>query len=67
MNATDAILSLAVEGLAVGLLSLLASSSDDLGKIVVVFMIGLWMIWLVTNGKTVSRLANAVGNIGQLA
>jgi hypothetical protein len=67
VNSTDAILSIAVEGLAVGLFTLIASSSNEAGSIVVTFMIGLWMIWLISNAGVVSRFANAIGNINNLA
>jgi hypothetical protein len=66
-TATDAILSVAVEGLAVGIFTLIASANDQMGSLVLIFMVGLWVIWLVTNSGTVSRLATTVGNINNLA
>lgn len=64
---TNAILALAVEGLAVGLLTLLAGAGKDAGSIVLLFMIGLWLIFLVTHSGVISRVAKTTGNIGQLA
>lgn len=66
MATTDAILGVAVEGLAVGLFTLVAGASDDAGTIVIIFMVGLWVIWLVTNSGTVSRIAATTGKLNNL-
>lgn len=52
----EAILTLGLELLAVGLFTLIAGASDDVGTIVIIFMVGLWLIYLVTNSKVIAGL-----------
>lgn len=66
-NVSDTILTVAVEGLAVGLLTLIAASSKEAGSLAITFMIGLWLIWIVSNSGIISRTAGTIGNIGALA
>jgi hypothetical protein len=63
--ASETILTLALEFLAVGLFTLLAGANDQSGEIMILFMVGLWLIYLVTDsavvagiGATLTRVAN---------
>lgn len=67
MNGSDAILTVAVEGLAVGVFTLIAGINDQVGSLMVTFMVALWIIFLITNSGVVSRIAGTAGNIGKLA
>jgi hypothetical protein len=66
MSAANAILAVAVEGLTVGIFTLIAGANDEAGSAVILFMIGLWLIWLVSNSDAVSRIAGTVGNINNI-
>lgn len=61
------ILVIAVELLAVGLFTLMAGISNEWGKIVVLFMVGLWLIYLITSFSVISRLGSGLQNIAQQA
>jgi len=52
-----------VEMLGVGVFTLIAGASDDAGKIVVLFMVGLWVIFLVTNSKVITSIDNGLNNV----
>lgn len=52
----EAILTLGLELLSVGLLTLIAGASNDVGTIVVIFMVGLWLIYIITNAKVIAGL-----------
>jgi hypothetical protein len=39
----------AVELIGVGLLALLASANDQLGQIIVIFMVGILLLWLISH------------------
>lgn len=67
INTSDAILTVAVEGLAVGILTLIAGISDGVGSIVITFMAGLWIMFMIANSGVVSSLANTTGNIQKLS
>lgn len=54
-----------VELAAVGIFTLIAGISNDVGTLVVIFMVGMWLIFLITNpavsaklGKTFSKAAS---------
>jgi hypothetical protein len=55
--ASETILTLALEFLAVGLFTLLAGASDEAGEIMILFMVGLWLIYLVTDSAVVARIS----------
>jgi hypothetical protein len=59
----NAILAVAVEGLAVGILTLIAGADDAVGSIVITFVVGLWIIWLIANPDVFKNLSNALGNL----
>jgi hypothetical protein len=59
-SAGDALLTLGLEFTAVGMFALLADTSDDMANIVMTFMIGLWLIWMISNAKTLQGLNNVI-------
>jgi hypothetical protein len=59
----DVALMVGVEMLGVGVFTLIAGASDDAGKIVVLFMVGLWVIFLVTNSKVIASIDNGLANV----
>jgi len=59
-NDSEALVQLALELLAVALFTLIAGASDEVGKLVVIFMTGLWMIYLIENSKLIAGLEKAM-------
>jgi hypothetical protein len=57
-GSSNAILDTAVEVVGVGLLAILAGANDDVGKLIVMFMVGLWCVFLVTNPSIVAKIAS---------
>lgn len=57
-SSSGVILDTAVEIIGVGLLALLAGASDDTGKLMVVFMTGLWAVFMVTHPDVISKIAS---------
>jgi hypothetical protein len=53
---SDALLMLALEILAVGVFTVLAGTSNEMGTIVILFMIGLWIIYMVQNSAVIAGL-----------
>lgn len=60
---SQAILVFALELVAVGIFTVLAGISHDVGKIVIIFMVGLWLIYLVTNSGVVAGINNALTTV----
>jgi Ca2+/Na+ antiporter len=67
MDSTDSILTISVEIIGVGLLALLAGADDDMGKLLVVFMAGLWAVFMITNPQIVAKIASFPGIAQQKA
>lgn len=63
VGSSHVLLTVSVELLAVGLFTLLAGTSPDVGNIVVLFMVGLWVIYLISDASTVSGIGNALSSI----
>jgi hypothetical protein len=61
--ASVAILVIVLELVAVGVFTLLAGSSKEAGTVVLLFMAGLWMIFLVTESGVISSLNTAFVNL----
>lgn len=61
------ILIVAVELLGVALLTLLAGSSNDAGNIVVLLMLGFWLIYLISDSRTVQKLGGVLNNVANQA
>ncbi len=54
----DIVLALAVEGVGLVAAVMIAGISDDIGTAVLVFMIGLWLVWLFMHGSDLQAIAN---------
>jgi hypothetical protein len=61
------ILAVGVELLGVGLLTVLAGASDEAGNVVLIFMIGLWLIWMISDAGVVTGIGNALQNVASQA
>lgn len=57
---SEAFVQLAMELLAVSLFTLMAGSSDEMGTLVVLFMVGMWMIYLIQNSGVIAKLEKAM-------
>jgi hypothetical protein len=57
---SDVVVTTAFELIAIGLLALLAGISDQVGRIVVIVMVGFLIGWLLLNSATLSKW---VGNL----
>lgn len=65
--AGNVVLQVAVEVVGVGLIAILAGSSDDAGKLCVMFMVGLWGVFMISNPSIIQKIASfpeAVANNG---
>lgn len=60
---SDILLALIVEGVGIGFLTLLAGISEDVGTVLVVFMVGLWLLFLVNHQGIQGYVTNLFGNI----
>jgi hypothetical protein len=60
---SEALMAVGIELLGVGLLALLAGASNDAGNIVVIFMVGLWLIFMITEPSVFTKMSNAVSNV----
>ena len=47
-----------VELVGISLLALLASVSDDIGKLIVTLMVGIAILWLITNTAFLSKIVS---------
>lgn len=56
----DVVVTTAFELIGVGLMALLAGTSDNMGSIVVIVMVGFLIGWLIMNSGTLSKW---VGNL----
>ncbi len=59
-NDSEALVQLALELLAVALFTLMAGAGDEMGTLVVLFMVGMWMIYLIQNSKVIAGLEKAM-------
>lgn len=53
---SEAILQLSLELLAVSLFTLMAGASDEMGRLMILFMVGFWLIYLIQNSKVIAGL-----------
>jgi hypothetical protein len=61
----NTVLVVGTELAAVGVFTLIAGASDDMGSVMVLIMIGLWLIYMVSDSKVITGISNAIGNIAQ--
>lgn len=59
-SASSAILSISLELLAVGVFTVMAGASSDMGTIMVLIMVSLWLMFMVTNSSVVGGLVNSL-------
>ena len=57
---SDALIQLGLELLAVSLFTLIAGASNEVGTLVLLFMVGMWMIYLIENSKIIAGLEKAM-------
>lgn len=57
---SEALVQLALELFAVALFTLVAGASKEVGTLVVLFMVGMWLIYLIQNSKTIAALEKAM-------
>jgi uncharacterized membrane protein len=57
---SDVLLALIVEGTGIGVLTLLAGISDDVGTVIVVFMTGLFLLFLINHQNFQSYITNVL-------
>jgi hypothetical protein len=64
---SEVILTVGIELLGVGLLTLLAGASDEAGNIVVIFMVGLWLIYMVSDPTVIAGMGRVLSNVSSQA
>ena len=60
---STAILSFGLEFIAVALFTVIAGTSDSMGTLTVLFLVGLWLIFLITESGTVSTIETALTSV----
>lgn len=55
-GASEAVVQLALELLAVSLFTLMAGASNEMGNLMIIFMVGFWLIYLIQNAKVIAGL-----------
>lgn len=60
---SNAILAVAIELLAVGTFTLIAGINQDFGRLMVIFMVGLWLIFLIQESSLVAKLEKIVTTV----
>lgn len=63
VQSSDIILALIVESVGIVILALLAGTNDDLGTVVIVFMVGLWLLFLFNHQGVQSYINNLGANV----
>ncbi|HEY6020714.1 MAG TPA: hypothetical protein VIY48_12710 [Candidatus Paceibacterota bacterium] len=56
----EAMLTVMLEVLAVGLFTLMAGASSEMGTLMIVFMTGFWLMYLITNASVLQKLEEAL-------
>jgi hypothetical protein len=64
-DASALLVTLSLEFLAVGLFALIAGINDAVGSIMVLFVTGIFIFYLITNAKFISGLANAITQLSK--
>lgn len=59
-SASSAILSISLELLAVGVFTVMAGASSDMGTIMVLIMVSLWLMFMITESSVVGGLVNSL-------
>lgn len=64
---SSVVVTLGVEMLAVGMFALIADTNDQVGNIVILFMVGLWLIYAVTDSAVIASIGSALSGIATSA
>jgi hypothetical protein len=56
----EAMLTVSLELLAVGLFTLMAGAGPEMGQIMILLMLGFWLIFLITNTSVIARMEKAL-------
>jgi hypothetical protein len=64
---SETILTVGLELGAVALFTIIAGFSDDAGTFMVLWMVGLWLIYIVSDSAVIAGFSNAIGNIASQA
>jgi hypothetical protein len=62
---SEAIMYLGLEILAVGIFTVLAGISHDMGTIVIIFMIGFWLIYMITDSAVIAKIGAALTTVAE--
>lgn len=60
---TDALFALMLESLGIVIVVVIAGINDKIANLILVFIIGLWILFLVENYQLVSNTATKIANI----
>jgi hypothetical protein len=63
--ASATLMTMGLELLAVGAFTLIAGANDEIGSIVLLFMAGLWIIYLITESSIIGNVENGLANLVQ--
>lgn len=64
---SENLLVIAIELLGVAMLTLIAGISDEMGKMVVLFMAGLWLLYAITDSKVITRIGSILSGVAREA
>lgn len=53
---SSALLHVSLQLLAVGLFTIIAGTNDEMGTLVILFMVGMWLMYLIQNSAVVGGL-----------
>lgn len=57
---SDALLMFALELVGVGLFTIIAGANSQMGTVVLLFMTGLWLLYMITNTAVLTKLEKAM-------
>jgi hypothetical protein len=66
-DTSETILTLGLELSAVALFTIIAGFSDDAGTFMILWMVGLWLIYMVSDSAVIAGFSNAIANIASQA
>lgn len=62
---SEAIMTLGLEILAVGIFTVMAGISHDMGTIVIIFMVGFWLIYMITDSAVIAKIGAALTTVAE--
>lgn len=60
---SNAILAVALELIAIGTFTLIAGINHDFGSLMIIFMVGLWLIFLIQESSMISHLESLITTV----